>query len=159
MKEDYSLDNVKDTFTQFLVSGKHRKTPERYAILEHIYLHEGHFNAEFLYNAMQKDYRVSLATVYNTLELLLECRLIVKHQFGEQIAQYEKTFGNMVHNHLVCTRCGNVKEFSDKKIREAVQSKKFVHFEPTHYSLYLYGLCSKCKAELSTNSKKNQEKY
>ena len=85
MKEDNSLDAVKEVFTQFLVERKHRKTPERYAILEHIFSHEGHFNAELLYNAMQKEYRVSLATVYNTLELLLECRLIVKHQFGEQL--------------------------------------------------------------------------
>lgn len=154
MKDDNSLDSVKDVFTQFLVERKHRKTPERYAILDHIYSHEGHFNAELLYNAMQHEYRVSLATVYNTLELLLECRLIVKHQFGEQIAQYEKTFGNSIHNHLVCTKCGRVKEFSDKKIRAAIQSKSFVHFEPTHYSLYLYGLCSKCKPQQSNKSKK-----
>ncbi len=151
MKDDNSLDAVKEVFTQFLVERKHRKTPERYAILEHIFSHEGHFNAELLYNAMQKEYRVSLATVYNTLELLLECRLIVKHQFGEQLAQYEKTFGNIIHNHLVCTKCGKVKEFSDKKIRAAIQSKHFVHFEPTHYSLYLYGLCNKCKGEHSNN--------
>ena len=153
MKDDYSLDTVKDIFTQFLAERKHRKTPERYAILAHIFSHEGHFNAELLYNAMQKEYRVSLATVYNTLELLLESRLIVKHQFGEQIAQYEKTFGNIIHNHLVCTKCGKVKEFSDKKIRAAIQSKHFVHFEPTHYSLYLYGLCSKCKVEQANKKK------
>ena len=149
MKEDYSLDTVKKNFTQFLAERKHRKTPERYAILEHIFSHEGHFNAELLYNAMQKEYRVSLATVYNTLELLLDSRLIVKHQFGEQVAQYEKTFGNTMHNHMVCTKCGKVKEFSDKKIRAAIQSKRFVHFESTHYSLYLYGVCSKCKAQLN----------
>ncbi len=153
MKEDYSLDNVKNIFTQFLAEKKHRKTPERYAILEHIFSHEGHFNAELLYNAMQKEYRVSLATVYNTLELLLESRLIVKHQFGNQIAQYEKTFGTAMHNHMVCTKCGKVKEFSDKKIRSAIQSKSFVHFEPTHYSLYLYGYCSKCKAQLLNERK------
>ncbi len=146
MKEDYSLEAVRDIFTQFLVERKHRKTPERYAILERIYSYDGHFNADILYNAMKQEYRVSLATIYNTLELLLECRLIVKHQFGDQIAQYEKTFGSMIHNHLVCTKCGKVKEFSDKKIRSAIQNKSFVHFDATHYSLYLYGLCSKCKA-------------
>ena len=85
MKEDNSLDAVKEVFTQFLVERKHRKTPERYAILEHIFSHEGHFNAELLYNAMQKEYRVSLATVYNTLELLLECRLIVMRDVSEII--------------------------------------------------------------------------
>ena len=117
MKEDYSLESIKEMFTRYLSENKHRKTPERYAVLERVYRHEGHFNAEILYNDMQNSYRVSLATVYNTLELLLNCNLIVKHQFGGQIAQYEKTFGTVKHNHLVCTQCGKIKEFSDKKLR------------------------------------------
>lgn len=145
MKEDNTFEHIKEIFDQYLIEKKHRKTPERYNILEEIYAHEGHFNAETLYNMMQDRYRVSLATIYNTLELLLDCSLIVKHQFGEQVAQYEKTFGAAIHHHLVCTKCGKVKEFSDKNIRTAIQSKKFSGFVPTHYSLYLYGMCKKCK--------------
>ena len=145
MKEDNTFEHIKEIFDQYLIEKKHRKTPERYNILEEIYAHEGHFNAETLYNMMQDRYRVSLATIYNTLELLLDCSLIVKHQFGEQVAQYEKTFGAAIHHHLVCTKCGKVKEFSDKNIRTAIQSKKFAGFAPTHYSLYLYGICKKCK--------------
>jgi len=90
MREDNSYEVIRDVFTEYLIKKQHRKTPERYAILEHIYLHEGHFDAELLYNAMQKDYRVSLATIYNTLELLLDCSLIVKHPFVGQTAQFEK---------------------------------------------------------------------
>ena len=71
MKDDYSLDAVKDIFTKYLAEKKHRRTPERFAILERIYSYDGHFNAEILYKAMKEEYRVSLATVYNTLELLL----------------------------------------------------------------------------------------
>ena len=148
MKEEDSYEAIKDIFTEYLKKHLHRKTPERYAILQRIYSNEGHFNADLLFNSMQKDYRVSLATVYNTLELLLECRLIVKHQFGGQLSQYEKAFGNNTHHHLVCTNCGKIKEFSDKQMRLAIQSKKFAHFQLTHYSLYLYGLCGKCQNEL-----------
>lgn len=145
MKEEGSHEKIKEIFTEFLKKNHHRKTPERFAILERVYKHEGHFNAESLYKAMQDEYRVSLATVYNTLELLLSCHLIVKHQFGQQEAQYEKAFGEKVHHHLICTRCGKVKEFSDKQIRSSIQSKHFAYFEANHYSLYIYGLCSKCK--------------
>jgi Fur family ferric uptake transcriptional regulator len=148
MKEEISFESVKEIFTDYLKKNQHRKTPERYAILEHINSYDGHFNADILYNLMKKDYRVSLATIYNTLDLLVSCKLIVKHQLGGQFAQYEKAFGNNTHNHLICTNCGKVKEFSDKQLRVSIQNRKFVHFYPTHYSLYLYGLCHKCKTAL-----------
>ena len=150
MKDEVSFEAVKEIFTEYLKEHRHRKTPERYAILEHINDFEGHFNAELLYKAMQQDYRVSLATVYNTLELMLECKLIIKHQLGGQYAQYEKAFGSSTHNHLICTSCGKVKEFTDKQLRISIQSRKFAHFYSTHYTLYLYGLCHKCKAKLKS---------
>lgn len=152
MKEDNSLENIKEIFTNFLVENKQRKTPERFHILEVIYGSEGHFDADSLYNQMKSNYRVSLATVYNTLELLTKCNLVIKHQFGDNIAQYEKTFGMGIHHHLVCTNCGKIKEFSDRNIKKAIQNKKFTNFEPSHYTLYIYGLCKKCK----DNEKKNK---
>ena len=64
---------------------------------------------------MIDEYRVSLATVYNTLDLLLEAGLLIKHQFDGQPAEYEKSIGTTIHNHAVCTICGHVKEFTDKR--------------------------------------------
>lgn len=151
MKEEHSYEGIRATFTQYLIDHQHRKTPERYAILERIYSYVGHFNADLLYNSMKDEYRVSLATVYNTLDLLLEAQIIIKHQLGGQFAQYEKNFGSNTHNHLICTNCGKVKEFSDKQIRTSIQTKRFSLFEISHYSLYLFGLCSKCKELLHKN--------
>jgi len=149
MGEENSYEAIHEYFTKYLREHKHRRTPERYAILEHVYSYEGHFNADILYNLMKQDYRVSLATIYNSLELLVDCKLIIKHQLGGQYAQYERAFGNnTLHHHLICTNCGKVKEFSDKPIRVAIQSKAFAHFKMSHYSLYLYGICGKCKEEL-----------
>jgi Fur family ferric uptake transcriptional regulator len=140
-EENLSAINI---FKEFLVKHKHRKTRERFAILEKIYAFEGHFNAEILYESMQNEYRVSLATVYNTLDLLLEAGLVIKHQFDGLSAQYEKALGSNIHNHSVCIVCGKVKEFTDKKIKKAIQSKEFANFQSTHYSLYIYGVCKKC---------------
>jgi len=148
MKEEVSYNSIKEVFTEYLKAHHHRKTPERYAILERIFTYEGHFNADILFNLMKVEYRVSLATVYNTLELLQECKLIIKHQIGGQFAQYEKAFGNNTHHHLICTICGKVKEFTDKQLRVAIQNRRFSSFQSSHYSLYVYGICSKCKAAL-----------
>jgi len=150
MKSNKSnFDSAKQIFTAFLENKELRKTPERFAILEEIYSRADHFDVDDLYISMKnKKYQVSRATVYNTLDLLVECDLVTKHQFGKNLAQYEKAFGSRQHDHLICLDCHKVEEFCDPRIQN-IQTMvgDTMKFDVMHHSLIFYGNCKKENCE------------
>jgi Fur family ferric uptake transcriptional regulator len=134
---------VRKIFREYLEKNNHRKTDERFNILDEIYNLTDHFDIESLYVEMQKKgYQISRATIYNTVELLLDCQLITRHQFGKNISRYERSHSFRQHDHLICQDCEHVFEFCDPRIQQ-IQSTMgdILKFNITNHSLNLFGKC------------------
>ncbi len=134
---------VRKIFKDYLEKNSHRKTDERFNILDEIYNTTDHFDVESLFVDMkEKGYGISRATIYNTIELLLDCNLISKHQFGKNASRYERSYAFRQHDHLICEDCEHVFEFCDPRIQQ-IQSMmgELLKFNITHHSLNLFGKC------------------
>ena len=149
-------DPVVRGFSDYLDAHDMRKTPERYAILNHIMGINGHFTIEELQQLIDGDgFRVSRSTVYNTVELLMDAHMLRRHVFEGMQAQYERI--TLPHTHLICTNCGKVKEVRDPNFAAFMNARRFNAFNTDHYSLYVYGTCSTCARKLKRSRHTGKE--
>jgi Fur family ferric uptake transcriptional regulator len=144
------IEAAKNTLAAYLKENGLRTTKERFLLLDQIMHTSGHFDADELYASVtRKQLKISRATVYNTLDLLVNCGLISRYRFGENHAKFEKAFGRPRHDHLICLSCGDIIEFVSDRLeriqREVCEEKKFTQRSTT---LQIFGTCSKCSAKL-----------
>ena len=136
-----------EVFRTFLKHGKNRITPERFEVLDAALEYKGHFGADDLYIQLKNlESNVSRATVYNTLELLAQCDLLSKRNFGDNLNRFESNYKRQTHDHLICVDCGKIVEFSDdrlNKIPQEVSAK--LGFELDSYSFNIFARCKNQK--------------
>lgn len=141
-------------FTGYLEGKKLRKTPERYTIFEHICAFSGHFDMDMLHTSLEDDnFHVSKATLYNTIDVLMDAGILVRHQILTQTVQYELRFFAETHQHLICSKCGDVREIRNQLLKANMKNIKVTRFTPEFFCLYIYGICSKCKYKMQRAKK------
>lgn len=134
-------------FQNFLIEKKLKLTKERLAVMDEIFSSDGHFEPELLYLRIKgAGIKASRASVYRTLNLLVESGLVERISRTEKSNVYEHTFGRKHHDHMVCILCGDVIEFYSEKLEE-VQSMICAenNFFGTSHILEIKGQCSRCR--------------
>ena len=158
MKESV-ITAVERILDNYLEMNNHRKTPERYSILKAVYNINGHFTLEELNDKLVKElnFPVSRATLYNTLNLFMELRLVIRHRF-QGTTKYEACYDNDSHCHQICTMCGKVTEIKSPEIIMAVENMHLKRFRKDGFTLYVYGVCSSCQTKLTRRKKQEKTK-
>jgi len=148
--KDSAITAAERILDSYLEMNNHRKTPERYAILKAVYNTNGHFTLDELGEKLAGEYKfpVSRATLYNTLNLFMELRLVIRHRF-QGTTKYEACYDNNSHCHQMCTVCGKVTEIRSQEISQAIDDLHLKRFRKDGFTLYIYGICSTCQAKIT----------
>jgi len=141
----------REQFVRYLRENGHRVTSERLTLFDEIFSQHGHIDAEHLLESLsEREVKISRATVYRNLDLLVECGLVRRHRLGRRRYLYEHVHPGQHHDHLVCTECGRVVEFVSPGI-SALQAEicRAHGFEPSRHQLQIFGVCTRCSEKAS----------
>lgn len=138
-----------EKFQTILKENTLKFTKQRELVLKFLYENDGHFTPEDIYNLLKQenpDINIGIATVYRTLTLLESSHIASSISFGIQGKKYELGLKKH-HDHLICTKCGDIIEFYDETIEERQEdiAKKF-NFQMTDHTMKIIGLCEKCQS-------------
>lgn len=127
-------------------------TPQRRATVKTLVrLHESHLSAEELFAKVKEaEPEIGLATVYRTLEVLAELKIVNRVSFEDGITRYDlrtEDSGHF-HHHLLCQICGAVEEIHEDLLVDVERKVKEKYgFEVADHRLTFLGVCAKCRAK------------
>lgn len=126
-------------------------THQREAIAEVLFESNRHLSADDVAERLrEQEEDIGKATIYRTLNLLVDVGLATEHDFNEGFKRYEMRVGSAHHDHLICTSCGDVTEFQQSELESMQQEVTREHgFRPLTRQLKIYGLCSECEETAS----------
>lgn len=155
MNED-AKEKARQTLTQYLEMNGHRKTPERYAILDAVYSFKESCSLEKVNEVLAaRRFQVSRATLYNAMRLFARLGLVVRLRLQEG-TRYEPALAGAGRCHLICTVCGRKTDTSMPAVDEAMAQARFRRFRMDSFGLYVYGICSNCLTRIRKKDKTNQ---
>ena len=139
-------DPALQTFEAFLRKNSLKLTSQRQLVAQAFFSHQDHVSAEELYRMVQKDCpMIGFTTVYRTLNLLVTAGLAASHHFNGAFTLFEPCGRKEHHDHLICTLCGRIIEFTNKRIEELQQEVAKRHnFEVSDHTLEIFGMCGDC---------------
>ncbi len=146
-------------FAEYMRQAGRRCTPERFLVLSAAESLQGHFTARVVADVLQRNStHVSMATVYSTMQMLVDCGMLRKLYIDNAATVYEMSMA--CHKHLVCTKCGKIKKLKDPEFDEMLRKRRFSAFTPAYATVSVYGVCSTCarKTRKATTEQKKQSK-
>ena len=144
---------ILDSFKNALRRENLKLTPQRERIFNRIADSNEHWEVEdLIYEFREENDRISRATVYRTLDILVDYGFVRKVDFGEGRYRYEYVAGQGHHDHLICEECGEIMEFLDEKLEKRQRELcKEMGFQPSKHVLQIYGICSECRNRQTTS--------
>jgi Fur family ferric uptake transcriptional regulator len=142
-----------ERFRHYLREHRQPVTRQRDLVAQVVFLADDHPSVEGIRRALkERGERVGTATVYRTLEVLVESGLVRAHDFGEGFKRYEPMPGQAHHEHLICERCGRVVEFQNERLERMIPIIADEHaFQHQRHRIEIYGVCRNCRQrELGT---------
>lgn len=147
MSDSRNTSGLAAAFTSYLKEHRLRETYERKVVIQALSQFTGHFDLETVASAIDSNgERVSRATIYNTVSLLVKANLVRRQQFADGQYFYECALrlpsGNQLH--LICNVCGKITDLRNSTVTKELNDMKFGSFSPEYISMSVYGTCSRC---------------